>query len=490
MTLVHHLLPQAPIRSIDDYMRHGGGRAIEAARNLDSESLIAEVEASGLRGRGGAGFPTGRKWRTIYGNRSSRWPSSVVINGAEGEPGTFKDRSILRANPYQVLEGAFVAARAVGAATVIVALKGSFRTERRLIDSSLDEIGRAGWAAGIELTVFDGPNEYLFGEETALLESIDGRAPLPRLAPPYRRGVEEIVVSPADVETGSGLSAHVKLGGPGSEVPPTLVDNVETLANIPRIVSEGGSWFRMTGTAQSPGTIVCTVTGRTRRHGVGEVPMGTPLADVIEAIGGGPRHGHHLTAVLPGVSNGFVTASDLRAPVSYEGFAAIGSGLGAAGFIVFDDTTDLVGVAAGIARFLAVESCGQCTPCKQDGLAIADLLDRFCRGEASPDDLGEIRTLASRVTDGARCALAGQQQTVLASCLDRFPDAFSRRLADDAPPIEPCPIAGLIDIRDGVAEFDPNQRTKQPDWSHDRSWSGKTPADRSADHRIQEPPSP
>lgn len=251
---------------------------------MQPDELIAVVDASGLRGRGGAGFPTGVKWRTVRDNRSASQRTSVVVNGAEGEPGTFKDRALLRMNPYEVLEGALIAARAVDADQVIFGLKASFGPELQRLRLAIEEARRAGWTAGVEVVVFEGPNEYLYGEETALLESIDGRYPFPRLAPPFRRGVRETVESADDVDSGSNLPAHVEMAGQGGEAAPTLVDNVETLANVPRIIARGADWFRTEGTAESPGTIVCTVTGSTQRHGVGEVMMGNPAA------GGHRRH--------------------------------------------------------------------------------------------------------------------------------------------------------------------------------------------------------
>nr|MDQ6909934.1 hypothetical protein [Actinomycetota bacterium] len=289
MTTVHRVLFPHPITTLDEYVKAGGGEGLDAARQVDPETLIAEIEASGLRGRGGAGFPTGTKWRTVAENRSSEEPASVVVNGAEGEPGTFKDRTILRTNAYQVVEGGLIAARAIGADGVILALKSSFGPEVERVREVVKEMEAAGWADGVELVVFEGPGEYLYGEETALLEVIAGRNPFPRIAPPFRRGVKEVVETESDADSESGLSAHVEMAGPDddSAAPPTLVDNVETLANVPRIIARGAAWFRTVGTEKSPGTIVCTVTGSTQRHGVGEVIMGTPLREVIDEIGGG-----------------------------------------------------------------------------------------------------------------------------------------------------------------------------------------------------------
>jgi NADH-quinone oxidoreductase subunit F len=489
MTLVHRVLHPRPIRDLEEYRRKGGGLGLASALRVDPMALIEDLEASGLRGRGGAGFSAGRKWRTVRENRSLTEPATVVVNGAEGEPGTFKDRTILSNDPYQVLEGALIAARAVDADQVIFGLKRSSGPQVTRVRVAIEEARAAGWAEGVEVLVFEGPNEYLYGEETALLETIDGRYPFPRIAPPFRRGVREIVEFDSDVASGSGLAAHVEMAGPSAEAiaPPTLVINVETLANVPRIMARGAAWFRTEGTGESPGTIVCTVTGRTLRHGVGEVILGTPLRDVIEAIGGGPRLGHHIKAVMSGVSNALVPATLLDTPVSYETMAAIGSGLGSAGFIVFDDTTDMVAVAAGVSRFLAVESCGQCTPCKQAGLTLADLLARLSRSTATAYDLAIIDKRIVRVGERARCYLATQHQAVVRSVLDLFPDEVRAHLDGDADTVEPELIAELLDITGETAVPDERHRDKQPDWTYDEVYSGKWPADWLDDHRAPQP---
>ncbi len=488
MTIVHRVLYPHPITALDEYVAKGGGEGLDAARKVEPPALIAELEASGLRGRGGAGFPTGTKWRTVYENRSEVLPTTVVVNGAEGEPGTFKDRTILRNNPYQVVEGAIIAARAVAAASIIFGLKESFTEEVARVRAVIDEVKAAGWTDGLELDVFEGPNEYLYGEETALLETIDGRYPFPRLAPPFRRGVTEVVQGVDNAASGSGLSAPVVMAGEGDEevAPPSLVDNVETLANVPRIIARGADWFRTQGTDESPGTIVCTITGSTRRHAVGEVQMGTPLREVIEEIGGGVAAGRQVKAVLPGVAQAFIPESLLDTPVSYEGLAAIGSGLGSAGFIVLDDSVDLAAVGAGVSRFLAIESCGQCTPCKQDGLQLADLMEKVCRSDAGDHDLAAIQKRVETVTDGARCYLATQHQTVLTSLLERFPDEVQAHLDGTAPAVEFELVAELVDIAEDHATWDERHREKQPDWSYDEEYSGKVPAERFGEHRARQ----
>jgi NADH:ubiquinone oxidoreductase subunit F (NADH-binding) len=487
MTTVHRVLAPEPVVDLADHQRRHGGEGLDAARVVEPDVIIAEVLAAGLRGRGGAGFPTGVKWRTVRDNRSATMRSTVVVNGAEGEPGTLKDRTILRNNPYAVIEGALIAARAVGADQVIFGLKASFGAESSRLRRAIGEVRDAGWADGVELVVFEGPDEYLYGEETALLETIDGRYPFPRVAPPFRRGVREVVESADDVESGSNLPADVEMAGPeaGAVAPPTLVDNVETLANVPRIIARGADWFRTEGTDESPGTIVCTVTGSTVRAGVGEVIMGTPLREVIELIGGGPRPGRRIKAVLPGVANGLIPEDLLDTPVSYEGLAGIGSGLGSGGFLVFDDEDDLTAVVAGVSRFLAVESCGQCTPCKRDGLALSDRLARLSRSQADAHELDEIRELVATVADEARCSLATQHQVVVRSLLERFPDELARH-DRGSDPAEPMEIAELIDIVDGEATIDERHRDKQPDWTYDEVDSGQSPADRLGEHREPE----
>jgi NADH:ubiquinone oxidoreductase subunit F (NADH-binding) len=486
MTTVHRVLYPHPIETLDEYIKAGGGEGIEAARRVSPDALIAEVKASGLRGRGGAGFPTGIKWQTVAESHSTVEASTVIVNAAEGEPGTFKDRTILRVNPYQVIEGALIAARAVGADGVIVGLKESFAPEVARVRGAAKEIEAAGWNDGVDVVVFEGPGEYLYGEETALLEVIDGRPPFPRIAPPFRRGVKEVVETEADAESGSGLSAHVEMAAPDdtSVVAPTLVDNVETMANVPRIIARGAAWFRTEGTEKSPGTIVCTVTGSTQTNGVGEVIMGTPLREVIDTIGGGARPGRRITAVMVGVSNGLLPASLLDTPLTYEDMAEAGTGLGTGGFTVFDDSDDLVAAVAGASRFLAVESCGQCTPCKQDGLALADMLARLSASDISDSALvASISHRVNTVADRSRCFLASQQQAVVASLLERFPEAVSAHASGEAEPVEPYLISELLDVDGGQATVDERHRRKRPDWTYGDTDSGKWPAEVMGEHR-------
>lgn len=463
MLFVPRVLPEVPYQNLAAYEAAGGGDGLKGARKVEPDTVISEIEASGLRGRGGAGFPTGTKWRTVATARPPQINSKVIVNGAEGEPGTFKDRAILRANPYAVIEGALIAAWAVSATEVVIALKARFAAERDRVREAIAEMDAAGWLDWVSMSVFDGPDAYLFGEETALLEALDGRAPFPRVAPPYREGVDE-----------PKFAAEAEMA-PLDEAP-VLVNNVETLANVAGIIANGAEWFRQVGTHDTPGTVVCTVTGATETHGVGEVATGTPLRQVIDQVGGGMRAGHALVAVMNGVSAAPLLGDELDIPLSHEVMTAAGTGLGSASFLVLGDQDDVVAAMAGASRFLAVESCGQCEPCKRDGLDLADRLARLARNEATQFDLDEVVALADTVSNEARCALARQHEAVVKGFLERFPEAVDAHVEGRATPVEPMLVAELVDIEGDVAVVDENHARKQPDWTFNDEDSGKWPA--------------
>lgn len=471
MTLVHRVLDAEPVADLAAYLAAGGGQALAIAAVTEPDDLIGAITDAGLRGRGGAGFRTGIKWRTVADSRGAVEPTAVIVNAAEGEPGTFKDRAIIRRNPYRVLEGALIAARAVGAPEVIVATKASFRPEIRRLRAAIAEFAAEG-LHDIEMRIVEGPSDYLFGEESALLEVVEGRYPFPRVTPPYRRGLDD-----PNMSSGNS-SAWVALAGEGRNLEaPALIDNVETMANVAGIILNGPDWFRQVGTAESPGTIVCTITGDTERHGVGEFSMGTPLWEVIEALGGGPRPGRTLVAAISGTANSVLEATQFDTPLSYEGLGSIGSGLGTGGFIVFDDLTDLVAVAQGVARFLAVESCGQCTPCKSDGLAIAQLLDTVRTSTATPETLAELTQRFARVEDGARCALASQQRVAVASLAELGRESVEQHLTHSIDEAGRFLIAPIVDLVHGRAVVDSTHIDKLPDWSYGGQNSGTVPAE-------------
>jgi NADH:ubiquinone oxidoreductase subunit F (NADH-binding) len=455
------LLPPAPLRTLDDYLATDvGGLGLQQAQQLGRDRTIEEIDRSGLRGRGGAGFPTGRKWSTV-----ARQPGThryVVCNGAEGEPGTFKDRALMRRNPYQLVEGVMIAALAVGATEAFIACKASFEPELEAVTRAVQEMQTAGICRDCPVTIVRGPEEYLFGEEKALLEVIEGRAPLPRVLPPYEHGLF------ANAPQEGWEATDLEPGHVGRhESNPTLVNNVETLSNVPHIMARGADWFRTMGTADTPGTQVCTVVGDVASPGVAEVELGTPLREVLGHVGGGAAAGRVIKAVFSGVANPVITADHLDVALSHEAFRAIGSGMGAAGFIVFDDTACMVEVGRLMSRFLYVESCGQCPPCKQGSGEITDRLTRLEGGAGSEADIAAIAGWLNRVTDGSRCYLATQERQVVGSLLQAFPDEFTEHVeADRCPRPRPLPLPKIVDLDGGRVVYDERQYRKQPDWTY------------------------
>jgi NADH:ubiquinone oxidoreductase subunit F (NADH-binding) len=328
----------------------------------------------------------------------------------------------------------------------------------------VQEFQRAGICADCTVTVVAGPDEYLFGEEKAMLEVIEGKPPLPRWFPPYEHGL--FAASPQE-----GWEAGPHGTGRRTDEPnPTLVNNVETLANVPHILARGADWFRSTGTSESPGTVVATVVGDVVAPDVGEIELGMPLRAVIDAVGGGVAAGRRVKAVFSGVANAVVTATQLDTPVSYEGFASIGSGMGAAGFIVHDDTACMVDTAYRFSRFLAIESCGQCPPCKLGSSEITARLERIETGVGDDGDIAAIGGWLDRVTDGNRCYLAVEERIVVSSVLRAFPEEFAEHLElHRCPRPARRPIPKLLDLADGRATYDERFWRKRPDWTYEPS---------------------
>jgi NADH-quinone oxidoreductase subunit F len=440
-----YLLNDPPLGSFDEYLAtEFGGLGLDRAVELGPEATVAEIDRSGLRGRGGAGFPTGRKWRSIQsGGRGRRF---VVCNAAEGEPATFKDRALMRANPYQLLEGVLIAAFAVDAEAVYIALKASFEPELRRVTEAAAEMQSAGICGDCEINIIGGPEDYLYGEEKALLEVIEGKDPLPRLFPPYEHGLFA-----TDIVTGweGGAGDHSRDRAAAN---PTLVNNVETLSNVPHILARGADWFRSMGTTQSPGNLVCTIVGDVVAPDVGEVELGTALGDVIDAVAAGLPPERSVKAVLPGVAAPVVT--DLSIQVSYEGFERGGSAMGAGGYYVLDDTRCMVGAALTASRFLAEESCGQCPPCKLGSMELTARLANIEAGHGDTGDLATIEHWLGSVTDGNRCYLAVQERLVVSSFLATFPDEVEEHLElGGCPRPGAVPLPKLRDLSGGVATY-------------------------------------
>ncbi|MGH9281430.1 MAG: NADH-ubiquinone oxidoreductase-F iron-sulfur binding region domain-containing protein [Acidimicrobiales bacterium] len=459
MPLLPFLTGDEPVPSFDAWLAAGGGEGLAKARRLGPEQTAKEVSLSRLRGRGGGGFPTGTKWASVREAAGSR--RYVVCNAAEGEPATFKDRALIRTNPWQPIEGLAIAALAVGAEEAFVATKARFERERAALVSAVADLDRAGMLDGLTVTVVAGPDEYLFGEEKALLEVIEGHDPLPRVLPPFQHGL---------FATGPqlGWESHPPASAPGAapEPNPTLVNNVETLCNVPHILVRGPEWFRRIGTERSPGTIVCTVVGDVTSSGVFEVEMGTPLSELLE-LAGGPQPGRRFKAAFSGVANRVIPAERFDTPLTYEDMRAAGSGLGAGGFAIYDDTACMVAVGATLSRFLSVESCGQCPPCKRGSGDITTALQQLRDGEGSESDVTLIGARLRTVTDANRCFLGTEEQLLVSSILETFPEDFADHLEGICRlPDRSFPVPKVEDIVDGTVVYDERQARKRPDWTY------------------------
>jgi NADH-quinone oxidoreductase subunit F len=436
------LLDVAP-RSFGEYVAAGGGRGLEIALRAAPDAVIDEVAKSGLRGRGGAGFPTGEKWRSI--RTSGTGTRFAVCNGAEGEPATFKDRHLLRTNPYQVLEGLAIAAYAVGAVRCYVGVKETFTEEIEAIGRALEEMESADALGGVPFEIVPGPDLYLFGEETGLEEVVEGRLPLPRVARPFMLGL--FAAPPNDN--------------------PTLINNVETLANVPHILADGPDWLRSTGTETSPGTMVFTVCGDVLREGVFELPLGTTLRNLVGERAGGPAEGRRVKAIFPGASNTAILPEQLDTPLDFDSMRQVGSGLGAGGFAVFDDTACMVRAASLYSRFLWVESCGQCPACKFGTGEVTRVLDSIEAGRGSDRDLELILIRSRGSTDGQRCALPTGESLLMQSLVQVFGDEFRGHLGASCPYPRELTFHKIVgwDAAAGRFGYDTAYADKLPDWT-------------------------
>ncbi len=438
------LLDTAP-RTLDEYVAAGGGRGLDVALGASPDAVIVEVVKSGLRGRGGAGFPTGEKWRSI--RTTGTGARFAVCNGAEGEPATFKDRTLLRTNPYQVLEGLAIAAYAVGAERAYIGVKEAFSMEAQTLRRAIEEMERADALGPTPFEVVLGPDLYLFGEETGLEEVIEGRLPLPRVARPFMFGL---------------------FAQPPNENP-TLVNNVETLANVPHILADGSDWLRSNGTDESPGTMIFTVCGDVLQEGVFELPLGTPLRYLVEDLAGGPPEGQSVKAIFPGASNTVLAPSELDVPMDFDSMLEIGSALGSAGFAVFDDSACMVKAAYLYSRFLYVESCGQCPACKFGTGEVTKLLERVEAEGASDQDIESMLMRARGSTDGQKCALPTGESLLMQSVVQVFLQEFQSHVGGVCPFPRELTFHKIVDWDTAASRFryDEAYAGKRSDWTYD-----------------------
>lgn len=401
--------------NIDVYRERGGYKQWErTVRELQPVDVLNLAAKSGLRGRGGAGFPTGRKWSFLPTDKHPRY---LVCNCDEAEPGTFKDHMLLETVPHLVLEGMLIGAYAIASHHAFMYIRGEFKQGYEIFCKALKEAQQAGYVGknifgsgyDLEVTVHRGAGAYICGEETALLNSLEGKRGEPRLKPPF----------PA-VE---GLYRK-----------PTIVNNVETLAYLVPILERGAEWFAAAGTERSKGYKIVSVCGHVRNPGNYEVALGTTVREIIE-LAGGLRPGRKLMAVQPGGgSSACIFEEQLDWPYDYESMAKAGSMLGSGAFVVFDDTTDFVNAAYNLVRFFAHESCGQCTPCREGGSWMERVLERLVhrRGVAGDDEM--LLRVSSSITGLNLCPLGDSIEPFLKSVMQRFPEQFKARIASVAAP--------------------------------------------------------
>ena len=391
------------------YIAANGYGALRKALSMDPSEIISIVKASGLRGRGGAGFPTGLKWSFTQGTPSDQ--KYIVCNADEGEPGTNKDRFLLAGDPNSIFEGMAIAGKAVGADKGYIYLRGEYPYIFPILEKAIENakaencLGQniLGTGFNFDIEVCSGGGAYVCGEETALLESIEGKRGEPRFKPPYP-GV-------------SGLYGK-----------PTVINNVETLANIPLIIEKGADWFRSVGTEKCPGTKLYTVSGNVARRGTFEFPMGINLKELIYDFCGGIEGGRGLLAVQTGGASCPVLNKDqIDINLDIEQAAAAGAALGSGAMLVIDDSHCIIDTLKNIASFFVHESCGKCTPCREGNKRLQELVAKFDDGNGSPDDLDTIRDLAETMSVASLCGLGQASPSAIVSAIRNFPSAFETR---------------------------------------------------------------
>ncbi len=394
---------------LDAFVARGGYAGLRRALGMSPDEVIAEVDEAGLRGRGGAGFATGRKWKFIP--KDPAIPKYLVVNADEGEPGTFKDRTLLEGDPHRLIEGIVIGSYAIGAHIAFIYLRREFHHARAQLTRALDQARAAGWLGtniqgsgfDLEIVMATGAGAYIAGEETSLLESLEGRRAMPRLKPPYYPAIK------------------------GLYMQPTAVNNVETLHHVAWILAQGHQWYREQG---SP--ILYSVSGHVQRPAVYELPLGTTIRQMI-AHAGGLREGRTFKACFPGgSSSAILPAAYLDTPLDYEPLAKLdvyGSMLGSAALIVMDDTTSIVEVVARTVEFYRDESCGKCTPCREGTVWLSQVFARLLGGHGRHEDLELLAGIAKGMTGTCFCPLGESVPPSLNASLRFFRDEYERLVA-------------------------------------------------------------
>ncbi len=406
------LLPNIPdLHTIDVYEANGGYQQLRRALEMKPEDVTAEVKKSNLRGRGGACFPTGLKWTFMPKNTDK--PKYICVNGDESEPGTFKDRQIFESNPHLLIEGALIAAYAMGVAVVYIYIRGEYVHWIRLLQKAVDDAYAKGYIGqkilgtgfSTEIYLHRGAGAYICGEESSLMNSLEGERGYPRVKPPF--------------------PAQFGLWGC-----PTTINNVETIANVPLILRMGAEAYAKIGAPKHPGPILVGVSGHVNRPGVYEMPTGVLLTDIIHKYAGGVPGNKRIKAVIPGGSSTMILRGENIEGVSmdFESLKAAGSSVGTAGLIVMDEDTDLIRVITRITAFYHHESCGQCTPCREGTGWMHKILLRFMNHEATMKDLDLLLDVANNIEGNTICALGDAAAWPVQSMIKRFREEFERRV--------------------------------------------------------------
>jgi NADH-quinone oxidoreductase subunit F len=417
--LRHRDIPD--IDNLEVYRQNGGFEAFrQAVTGMKPEEVTKVVQESGLRGRGGAGFPSGVKWSFID---NKNWPHYVVANADESEPGTFKDREIMERNPYQFLEGVAIAAYAISAQVAYVYLRGEFWQVAEKLDQHLAAMETAGllgeniFGTDYSLHIYThlGAGAYICGEETAMLESIEGKLGQPRLRPPFPPSY-------------------------GVFGKPTVVNNVETLTNVPLIITNGASWYRSIGTEKSPGVKVFSLSGCINQPGNYELPLGTTFRELIYEHGGGIANGNQIKAIMAaGASSALIVANEqaLDTPMDYESVPSLGAQLGSASVIVIDNSVGLDWLINKTVHFFRHESCGKCTPCREGTFWMMHLTDRIASGKAAWEDVELLTDVATQIKGKCLCALGDFSTEAVLSSIERFRADFEAATVKQASETQP-----------------------------------------------------
>jgi len=409
--------------NIDEYIARDGYRALgKVLTEMTPQQVIDTVKKSGLRGRGGAGFPTGLKWE--FASKSQADQKYVCCNADEGDPGAFMDRSILEGDPHSVLEAMAIAGYAIGSNKGYMYIRGEYTLSIERMQLAIEQARKRGFLGenilgtefSFDIEIRQGAGSYVCGEETALIASIEGKRGEPFYKPPY--------------PTDAGLWGK-----------PTLINNVETLANIPPIIMHGGRWFREIGTAKSPGTKVFTLTGNVANKGLIEVPMGITLREVVYEIGGGIPGGHKFKmAQTGGTSGGCIPAEQLDLSMDYDTLAEAGTALGSGALLIIDDTHCIVDIVKCFMQFFKNESCGKCTPCREGTYQMYHILDRISKGKGNPKDIDNMMVLSRTMMRSSLCGLGQAAPNPVVTTLYFYRDEYNAHIRDKVCPAGVCPI--------------------------------------------------